>query len=163
MTQTLELNLADEAATLALGAALAQAPNKDKDTNFIIYLIGDLGAGKTTLVRGFLRALAYQGPVKSPTYTLIEPYSIAGRSYLHCDLYRLADAEELEYLGLRDELDQGAVLLVEWPERGKGLLPLADLTLNLAYAEDGRRCLLHADSPLGCSIIALLRNDNRFI
>ena len=91
--------------------------------SLIVYLKGDLGAGKTTLVRGFLRGLGYKGTVKSPTYTLIEPYRIAGKSICHLDLYRLADAEELEYLGVRDLLQEETVLLIEWPERGEGVLP----------------------------------------
>jgi tRNA threonylcarbamoyladenosine biosynthesis protein TsaE len=128
-----------------LGAALANcAP-----VSLIIYLIGDLGAGKTTLVRGFMRGLGYRGTVKSPTYTLIEPYSIGGRSICHLDLYRLADAEELEYLGVRDLLQEETVLLIEWPERGEGVLPTADLTILISHREQGRDVGISAQSGSG--------------
>lgn len=104
-----ELQLADPDATEALGARLARmAPEQ-----LVIYLHGDLGAGKTTLVRGLLRELGHQGPVPSPTYTLLEPYELGGRTVLHLDLYRLADPEELDYLGLRDYLDQPLLMVVE--------------------------------------------------
>lgn len=121
-----------------LGAQLAQrlpAP-------CVIYLHGELGAGKTTLVRGYLRALGYRGPVKSPTYTLLEPYSVADKIIYHMDLYRMADPEELEYIGLRDLLGADSVCLIEWPERGVGALPQPDLEVFIAYAQDGGRRLV---------------------
>lgn len=104
----------------------------------VIYLTGDLGTGKTTLVRGLLRGLGYDGPVRSPTYTLLEPYELPTLRLYHLDLYRVADAEELEYLGLRDLLDDESLLVVEWPERGEGALPPPDLILGLAYLGEGR-------------------------
>lgn len=128
--------LGDESVTAALGAALARALDED---GACVYLAGEIGAGKSTLARGLLRALGHDGPVPSPTYTLIEPYDIAGRRCLHVDLYRLADPSELEYLGLRDEFDPALLLLIEWPERGAGWLPPADLVLSLADAADGGR------------------------
>jgi tRNA threonylcarbamoyladenosine biosynthesis protein TsaE len=144
MTLEPDIWLADSAATEALGADLARL----LPTPAIVYLQGDLGAGKTTLVRGLLRALGHVGAVKSPTYTLIEPYDLAGRRILHCDLYRLADPEELEFLGLRDELDDNHWWLVEWPECGAGWLPAATLTVVLHRDAGGRRCeLLFADQP----------------
>ena len=139
------LDLADEAATRALGAALAAT----LEGGGVVLLHGDLGAGKTTLARGFLRALGYQGAVRSPTYTLLEPYTVAVGTVYHLDLYRLADPEELDYLGLRDLDEPGAIFLVEWPERGRGALPPADLEAHLEHAGDGRRARLEALGPRG--------------
>lgn len=136
MTRTLEL--AGEAAMEAFGARLAQA----LPTGLQIHLQGDLGAGKTTLVRGFLRGLGHAGRVKSPTYTLIEPYWIDGRQLYHLDLYRLADPEELEFLGIRDLFDPGVTSLIEWPERGAGVLPPPDLLIRIEHLPAGRRLWL---------------------
>lgn len=138
--------LDDAAATEALGARLA----KRLRPGDVIYLQGDLGAGKTTLVRGLLRALGYTGPVRSPTYTLVESYAFDGRPTVHhLDLYRLADPEELEWLGIRDLCGGEAITLIEWPERGRGLLPPPDLTLDLAPSGCGRRATLESDHPQG--------------
>ena len=123
----------------------------------IVYLHGDLGAGKTTFARGFLRGLGYTGSVKSPTYTLMEPYRIGGRSICHLDLYRLADAEELEYLGVRDLLQEESILLIEWPERGKGVLPAADLIVLISYLQHGRGISIHAESDAGKPVAECLR------
>lgn len=120
----------------------------------MVYLEGDLGAGKTTLVRGFLRALGYDGPVRSPTYTLVEPYEFLQLRVYHMDLYRLADPEELEFLGIRDFLDADTLCLVEWPERGRGLLAPPDLTLRIEYTDSGRRVFLLPASPRGRAILA---------
>ncbi len=129
----------------AIGAALAaECPR-----GCIIYLLGDLGAGKTTLVRGFMRGLGHTGAVKSPTYTLMEPYRIGEENYCHIDLYRLADAGELEYLGLRDLLEDGATLLVEWPERGQGELPPPDLIIRIDYLQQGRNLEILAETERG--------------
>ena len=124
--------------------------------SLIVYLQGDLGAGKTTLVRGFLRGLGHQGTVKSPTYTLMEPYSVDGRSICHLDLYRLADAEELEYLGIRDLLQQETILLIEWPERGEGVLPAADLTIRIQHREHGRGVEMFPGSEAGERVVERL-------
>ncbi len=124
----------------------------------VIYLQGDLGAGKTTLVRGFLRGLGYQGVVKSPTYTLIEPYPLPGYSCYHLDLYRLADPGELEYLGLRDMLQGDAVLLVEWPEQGRGGLPEADLRIRITHEANGRRLDMEAVTAIGQGVLDRLGN-----
>ena len=126
--------LANEAATLALGAQLATLPRPQ-----VVYLYGDLGAGKTTLVRGVLRALGYGGAVRSPTYTLLERYELDELVIVHFDLYRLADPEELHALGLRELLEEASMLFFEWPERGEGLLPPATLTLRFDLEGEGRR------------------------
>ncbi len=145
----MQLTLEDEAATERLGAALAErlavAPH---DAPLIVYLTGDLGSGKTTLARAVLRAGGIEGPVKSPTYTLVEPYELAGRSCYHLDLYRLGDAQELEFLGLEDWLAEHAILLVEWPERGRGVLPAPGLVVQLERTgEQTRRVTLTAPEP----------------
>ena len=145
--------LADAEATAALGAALAavlRAP-------LVVWLDGDLGAGKTTLVRGLLRGLGHAGSVRSPTYTLVEPYEAAGTSLYHLDLYRLADPEELEFLGIRELAAGDAVLLVEWPSRGRGFLPAADILLSLAVEGDGRRAVLDARTPRGAALLQSLQ------
>ena len=135
------LVLAGEQAQLAFGATLARALDGRRG---IIYLRGDLGAGKTTLVRGLLRALGHRGPVRSPTYTLIEPYEELEPPVHHLDLYRLGDPEELDYLGLRDLLGGESLLLVEWPERGADALPSPDLEVRIEQVPAGRRIELAA-------------------
>ncbi|MEH6455341.1 MAG: tRNA (adenosine(37)-N6)-threonylcarbamoyltransferase complex ATPase subunit type 1 TsaE [Cocleimonas sp.] len=124
----------DEGAMMAFGGKLAD----DLTEGGIVLLKGDLGAGKTTLVRGLLRHLGHEGIVKSPTYTLVEPYELKDRKVYHFDLYRLGDPEELEYMGGRDYWESGALCLIEWPEQAKGYLPEADLTLEISYQEAGR-------------------------
>ena len=117
-----------------LGAHLAKA----SPGSCVIYLNGDLGTGKTTLVRGFLRYLGHTGPVRSPTYTLLESYELPLRRCFHIDLYRLSDPDEMEYLGIRDLLKKDAVVLIEWPARGAGWLPPADVEIRIEYRESGR-------------------------
>lgn len=104
----------------------------------IIYLSGELGAGKTTLVRGFLRKLGYQGTVKSPTYTIVEPYLINGKEIYHFDLYRITNPYELEYIGIRDYLAKKAIFLIEWPERGVGFLPKANIKCEIIINKNER-------------------------
>ena len=124
----------------------------------IVYLEGDLGTGKTTLTRGILRGLGHGGAVRSPTYTLLEPYDLGPLRLYHLDLYRLGDPEELEYLGLRDLLDRDSVLFVEWPQRG-GALPPPDLEIRLDYRGPGRALDLVPRSPAGAELVSALAAD----
>jgi tRNA threonylcarbamoyladenosine biosynthesis protein TsaE len=135
-SDTGERCLADEAATAAAGRGLA----RHAAGGGIVFLEGDLGMGKTSLCRGLLRALGHQGPVRSPTFTLVESYATPIGEICHFDLYRLGDPGELELIGLRDYLAMATLCLIEWPERGCGVLPVADLVLRLEPAGPGR-CL----------------------
>lgn len=123
-----------------------------------IHLSGDLGAGKTTLARGFLRACGVSGPVRSPTYTLVEVYETPAVSVVHLDLYRLLDPAELEPLGLRDWACPGYVWLIEWPERGQGHLPFPDLSLTLTAGTNGHGINLAATSALGKTWLSAVEN-----
>ena len=140
---SLEFFLTDATQTEQLGAYLAQL----RIAPAVIYLSGELGAGKTTFSRGFIQACGHRGAVKSPTYTLIEPYELDQGKVFHLDLYRLNDPAELEFLGLEDLLSQGGVCLIEWPERAKPDLPSADLSISLHHADGARRVHLSAHSP----------------
>ena len=150
--------LQDDAATAAFGAALARALDGQGCLAALITLSGALGAGKTTLARGMLRALGHTGSVPSPTYALLEPYQCGPRTLNHLDLYRLAGAEELEFIGWRDLGD--TVRLVEWPERVAGLVDQADLALRLEFAGSGRRVHCRAGTPAGARLLAAIEFDN---
>ncbi len=144
--------LADENAILNFAHRLASGLCK----GLVIYLHGDLGAGKTTLVRGVLRALGYEGRVKSPTYTLLETYQAGGFELRHFDLYRLNDEEEWEVAGFRDEFNGENIFFIEWPDRAASLLPPADLDIHLAPAESGRTLAVTAYSTQGKSCLNAL-------
>ena len=126
--------LRSEEETEAFGAKLF----KSVPSKYLIFLYGDLGAGKTTLVRGFLRAAGYTGVVKSPTYTLVQEYTVGARKIFHFDLYRVVDPEELEWIGIRDYLEQDCVCFIEWPDKGKGFLPEPDSVITLTPQGEGR-------------------------
>lgn len=148
MTETLWL--ADEAETEALGGCLGSVFGNGG----MLFLEGDLGTGKTTLTRGLLRSLGHQGAVKSPTYTLVEPYDTLEPAVYHFDLYRLGEPEELEMMGIRDYMEKEALVIVEWPAQGRGLLPEPDCHLELEHAGQGRRARLTAATGPGETLVA---------
>lgn len=149
----MDKSLDSEAATINLGRLLAPA----LDAAGVIFLSGGLGAGKTTLCRGLLRGLGYDGAVKSPTFTLVEPYELERGSVYHFDLYRLAHPDELDYLGAEDYFAAEALCLIEWPERGAGFLPTPDLELTLTVtSEASRQMQLRAQTLKGERAMARL-------
>jgi tRNA threonylcarbamoyladenosine biosynthesis protein TsaE len=150
--------LPDESATLALGAALAEA----LAPGLMIYLRGELGAGKTTLARGVLRALGHAGPVKSPTYALVEVYELSRLHLHHFDFYRFHDPREWFEAGFRESFNGRTVSLVEWPEKAAGWLPPADIEIALESSGDGRRAVLTSTSLPGQKTLALLEKCFRF-
>jgi tRNA threonylcarbamoyladenosine biosynthesis protein TsaE len=153
--------LPDEAALLKFAASLAHSwLQQDKASGLIIWLQGDLGAGKTTFARGFLHGLGHEGVVKSPTYTLVEPYQPApGISCYHFDLYRLADAEELEFTGARDYFDDHSLCLIEWPEKAAACLPEPDIEVQLVLNNTGRQMTLIAGTDRGGALLANIDDD----
>jgi tRNA threonylcarbamoyladenosine biosynthesis protein TsaE len=164
---SMDFDLPESGATEALGRALARslpvsqaADGAELPTAIVVYLHGELGAGKTTCVRSLLRALGVAGLVRSPTYTLVETYPVGKLTCVHVDLYRLQSLTEVDELGLRDLLGPGCLLLVEWPEKGSQALPPADLDLGLRYAGEERRACLQGLSPNGAAWIKNLAQDS---
>ena len=149
MTTILTYTLATAEETEAFGARLAAAC----PSGVCIHLHGDLAAGKTTLARGYLRGLGHVGAVKSPTFTLVESYTLHDRTIHHFDLYRLADAAELEFIGIEEYLESGADCLFEWAERGAALLPSPDLQLDLVVIDGGRALTVVSRSECGNAVI----------
>jgi len=145
MARHLSLALADERATLALGEALAPGAAN----GLVLHLSGDLGTGKTTLVRGLLRALGYPGRVKSPSYTLVEPYDLSSLNLYHFDFYRFKDRTEWLSTGFREHFNPDSLCIVEWPERAGGLIAPPDLEIRLEISGSGRSATLSARSAAG--------------
>ena len=140
--------------------ALAATVAKHLKTSFVLLLKGDLGVGKTTFARGFIQASGFDGVVKSPTYTLIEPYPIRHRRMCyHFDLYRLSDPEELEFTGARDYFNEKDVCLVEWPEKAAGFLPLADWVCEFSYHSEGRHLVVSACTGKGEELMLAVFSD----
>ena len=145
----LKMHMPDEGATRALGARLARVI----EPCLSLFLNGDLGSGKTTLARGLLRGLGYQGRVKSPTYTLVELYTVSRLNLYHFDLYRFKDPKEWRDAGFNEYFNDASVCLVEWPEKAAGLLPAADLDIALEFAGDGRDLSVRAGTESGKACI----------
>ncbi|GAB2999653.1 tRNA (adenosine(37)-N6)-threonylcarbamoyltransferase complex ATPase subunit type 1 TsaE [Psychrosphaera aestuarii] len=147
--------LKNEDATVSMGKVIAQSLSP----GMTIFLHGDLGAGKTTISRGIIQGLGHEGRVKSPTYTLVEPYELADVTAYHFDLYRLADPEELEFMGFRDYFNDKAVCLIEWPEKGQDFLPQADLELYLTYVGEQREIRFKPLSNLGNETVKKIESN----
>ena len=146
--------LIGEDAMVAFGAVLGKACH---DKKLVVFLQGDLGMGKTTLSRGVLQSYGHQHTVKSPTYTLVEPYEFNGAQVYHFDLYRLGDPEELEYMGIRDYFaDDKSLCLVEWPEKGERFLPIADLVVRMKLITAGREVTVSANTATGAGVLSQL-------
>ena len=155
--QDFTLHLHDEAGTIALGAALSRA----LVPGLTIYLHGDLGAGKTALTRALLHAAGYSGHVKSPTYTLVEPYTVnlhlQAVDVMHFDLYRMASPEEFLEAGFREHFNETNICIVEWPEKAENVLPTPDINVTLSVAGEGRDVKLHGVSDKGSQCLARLK------
>ena len=147
-----EFNVTTEQHMLEFGARLAGLVCDQ----CLVTLQGDLGAGKTTLVRGLLQGAGYKGAVKSPTFSLVEPYDLNGCRIFHFDLYRLQDPEELEYIGIRDYLDGSALCLVEWPEKAGSVLPVADINIMIRKVNEGRSVRLETFTDRGQALFEQL-------
>lgn len=161
MRESLQRILPDEDATLALGAELAAvAAEIARSRGVTLFLHGDLGVGKTTLTRGLLRSLGVTGAVKSPTYTLVEPYVVGELNIYHFDLYRLRDSEELEFMGVRDYFQPGSLCIVEWPERGGDFISSPDFSISIQSLGDGRRVQMESFGEVGELLLKRLDAKN---
>lgn len=152
-----KLYLENESETVSLGKKLARAI----EPPLTLYLSGELGAGKTTFSRGLIQSLGHSGAVKSPTYTLVEPYELNGIDVFHFDLYRLSDPEELEFMGIRDYFAASSLCIVEWPDKGEGILPEADLLIDIKYVNEGREVSLTPQTPAGEKLLDSLHNNDK--
>ena len=159
----MDVNLPDSSVTEALGHALARSFPGAVHAGAVVFLQGELGAGKTTCVRSLLRALGVTGLVRSPTYTLVETYPLATLTCVHVDLYRLQSLTEVDELGLRDLMGPGSLIMVEWPERGGAAVPPADLELTLRYAGEARQAGLGAKTLLGTEWLENLGRDGSLV
>jgi len=155
LSETFEIELVDEQATQHFGELLAQ----HLQSPFTCYLEGELGVGKTRLVRAIIQSLGYQGNVKSPTYTLVEPYQLSELTVYHFDLYRLSDPEELDYLGIRDYFEQDTIAFIEWPDKGQGWLAEADLLISLRFNQMGRIGKITTGTMNGKRLLDKLKQD----
>lgn len=151
----------NEADTQALASGLGEVFLQSGFAGSCTFLRGELGAGKTTFSRFLLHSLGYSGNVKSPTYTLVEPYEIDKNTLYHFDLYRVADPEELEFMGIRDYFTNTSACLIEWPDRGQGLLPKPDLIIDISYHQEGRMLGFEGLSPFGILCIEALRKIDK--
>ena len=158
-----EFALADENATARLGRALARAVESNAPAiaraGLVVALAGDLGAGKTSVVRSMLRALGVTGTVRSPTFTLVEPYVVSSLNFYHFDFYRLADPEEFSFAGFRDMFGPASVCLIEWPDKAAGHLPTADLRIALRVVGEGRQASLTAATELGAACLERITTE----
>ena len=165
-TAEITLNLPNEAATDALGVRLAESALENfkpieinelgSNCGPLIYLRGELGAGKTALVRSFLRACGVTGRIKSPSYALLESYKVSSLYFYHIDFYRFSDSSEWQDAGFRDLFRPGAVVLIEWPDKAGDQLPVPDILVNLSYAGDGRQARLEAHTKRGVTWLTTL-------
>ncbi|MGB3725875.1 MAG: tRNA (adenosine(37)-N6)-threonylcarbamoyltransferase complex ATPase subunit type 1 TsaE [Glaciecola sp.] len=153
----IEQYCANEESASKLAKHLANAFKKQGFGGVCCYLRGELGAGKTTFSRYLLQGLGHRGKVKSPTYTLVEPYDLGDITLYHFDLYRLADPEELEFMGIRDYFTATTASLIEWPDKGEGLLPSPDLLIDISYHQEGRLFVFTAYTEFGKSCLLSLQ------
>ncbi|MEH6469209.1 MAG: tRNA (adenosine(37)-N6)-threonylcarbamoyltransferase complex ATPase subunit type 1 TsaE [Porticoccus sp.] len=155
-SHSVQRTVASEEAMVQLGVQLGVELSQTPSSSALVFLDGDLGVGKTTLCRGILQAFGHTGTVKSPTYTLVESYQLGNALLHHFDLYRLGNPEELEFIGIRDYFHQGNYCLIEWPNRGAGILPVPDLEVMISVTKNGRDVSITAATDVGNSILLSL-------